>query len=92
MQVNWSWEGSKSSNRPRPVDVDKVACQVLAVQAASWCYRSPVSLRVSVTTSFAHLPVASLASGSRPGGMVWNPSCREHPGVGSCLSGECTMW
>lgn len=26
-----------------PVDVDKVACQVLAVQAASWCYRSLIS-------------------------------------------------
>lgn len=85
-------ERSKRSHRPGPVDADKVACQVLVVQAASWCERSLVSRGVSVTTSFAHLPAATLASGRGAGGMVWNPSCREQPGVGSCLAGECVMW
>ena len=76
---------------PGPEDVDKVACQVLAVQAASWCYRSPISLGVSVSTSFAHLPAARLAAGSRREAWCGIPG-QKQSGVVSCLSGECVMW
>lgn len=34
-----------------PIDTDKVACQVLAVLAASRCYRSLISLGTQVTTT-----------------------------------------
>lgn len=76
---------------PGPEDMDKVACQVLAVQAASWCYRSPISLGVSISTSFAHLPAARLAIGSRQAAWCGTPE-PEQSGVVSCLSGECVMW
>lgn len=92
-EAGWRRERVRVLIDPGPENVGKVVCQVLAVLAASWCHRSPVSLGVSVSTSFAHLPAARLAAGSRreawcgipdrENSLEWGAVC-----LGSVLCGQ----